>query len=126
MRLWLIPVVLFLAWLGLNAGTLLDALAYREMRATARRILPADWQTLRYVQPDSAQIAAMMQSMTPAQTVALNEVSGRFETGSQGVVLRLPRGLDTEELVLFSGCFRFARHGLSFIVWQIETRLHCL
>ena len=120
---WFFPLVLVLVWLTLNAGVLIDAITYRDLRTMARAILPMDWRAIHAANTPAEAIEA---AMTAPQRVALTDAFGQFADTPRGVVLRLPMGLDTEELSLETGCFRYARTGLTFIVWQIDTRFHCL
>lgn len=120
---WFLPLVFVRGWLTLNAGVLIDAITYRDLRTTARAILPMDWRAIHAATETANAIEA---AMTAPQRVALSDAFGQLAETPRGVVLRLPVGLDTEELSLETGCFRYARTGLTFIVWQIDTRLHCL
>jgi hypothetical protein len=57
---WFLPLVLGLGWLILNAGPLIDAITYRDLRTTARAILPTDWRAIHAASPTAGAIEATM------------------------------------------------------------------
>lgn len=124
---WGLAVVLAGAGLlaGINAGALMDAITYREAVARAQALLPETWRALASLPPEAGQLA-LQASQTPTQAQAAHMQGAAFQIVSGGVVLALPLGLDTEYLDLTTGCFRFPRQRISFIVWHIYLSTGCL
>ena len=122
---WVLILVFAGGVLGaFNAGVAYDAFVYRSHAATARAILPADWRNL--AAPGPGALAAIEAAMTPANRMALNAANARLFAQGDSVVLALPMGLDSAELALDTGCFRFVRSRVNLIVWQFNSNLHCL
>ena len=124
MRWVLILIFVGCALGAFNAGVAYDAWVYRSLAERSRAILPADWRSLAAQRPDA--LSAVEQAMTPANRQALTDANARLFTDGSGVVLALPMGLDSAELPLDTGCFRFVRSRVNLIVWQFNSDLHCL
>lgn len=118
-------VLMVLVLIGLNAGALFDALAYPSLVARARGLLPMDWRESAGMEADQ-RLAHLRAGQSPEQIDAADAQGAMLQIEGGRVVLALPVGLDSDVLDLETGCFRFVRRRLTFIVWHYYISTGCL